>query len=99
MFRKVDTLGRLHIPKKISTRLGLVECDSVEITIEYGKICIKKFQENIDINAMPYIGIVRNVSLVNRVVIPKDYLYTLKITPNTDLDLVLDGNVLRISKV
>lgn len=41
----------------------------------------------------------RKVDTLGRLHIPKDYLYTLKIAPNTDLDLVLDGNVLRISKV
>ena len=99
MLRYLSDAGRLYIPRNLGRTLGLIDKDCLEITIEYGSICLKKFDKNMDINKAPYVGIIRQIDYLNKISIPKDYLCTLEIAPNTALDLVLDGKTLRLSKL
>lgn len=45
MVRRLDDLGRLVIPKEIRRMYKMKEGDSIEIYIDNGKICIRKYDE------------------------------------------------------
>ncbi len=42
--RKVDQLGRVVIPKKIRTTLGIAEKDGLEIFMDSDKIILQKYE-------------------------------------------------------
>lgn len=92
--RKMDRLGRIGIPSKVSKKLGFLENQELEITIEYGEICIKKFQRE-DVQKKQYVGIVRKMDPVNRVCIPREYLDVLKIEPGNDVCLTVEDGIIR----
>jgi len=89
--RKIDKLGRVKIPIKFSKRMGLEKFQQVEVTIEYGLICIRKFDE-INLKDRPYIGIVRCLDELERFCIPNEYFEVLKIPKDIRVQFVLDGD-------
>lgn len=93
--KRIDSLRRLVIPKKICTKFNMKEYQELELTIEYGHICIKIFDSN-DISKRPYVGIVRKLDSLNRIVIPAEYLKCLEITQYTllSMDIVNDKIVI-----
>ena len=93
--RKLDKLRRVTIPTALFKMLKFKEFQEVEITIEYGFICIKAFDSN-EIAKRPHIGVVRNLDYLKRIVIPAEYLKVLKIEPDTELIITLDGAELKI---
>ena len=44
--RRVDDLGRVVIPKEIRRNLGIREGDPLEIFVENGCICLRKYDPN-----------------------------------------------------
>lgn len=44
--RRVDDLGRIVIPKEIRRNLGIREGDPLEIFVENGCICLRKYDPN-----------------------------------------------------
>ena len=44
--RRVDDLGRIVIPKEIRRNLGIREDDPLEIFVENGCICLRKYDPN-----------------------------------------------------
>lgn len=44
--RRVDDLGRVVIPKEIRRNLGIHEGDPLEIFVENGCICLRKYDPN-----------------------------------------------------
>ncbi len=95
--RKFDALGRLVIPAKICHELQFEKSQKVEITIEYGKICIKKYKQR-DIQKVPYLGIIRALDSLNRVVIPSEYVRVCKIEKGDNLKISMLGEKIEISK-
>ncbi len=95
--RKMDYLRRVAIPKEFSRKLKFVERQQLDITIQYGKIHIKKFEEG-DLEKRPYVGIVRNIDNLTRVTIPVEYLRLLCIRPGDTVNIELEGEVIKISK-
>lgn len=71
--RKIDSIGRIVIPAKWRKEKRFKAWQAVEITIEYGKICVRKYEKK-DASTVPYIGMVRCLDEVNRVCIPKEYI-------------------------
>ncbi|MBE5822265.1 MAG: hypothetical protein E7311_06760 [Clostridiales bacterium] len=101
MYRRMDSLGRLTLPRKFMDDLAYAPYQPVEIIMEYGKIAIRKFEENeVNVARLPKFGIVRKLDVVNRVVIPKEYFYFLGIRSGERqlLNVDLIGNVIYISK-
>lgn len=80
---------RICIPQKMCKELNFSECEEVEITIEYGYLCVKKFDAQ-EISKKPYIGIVRKLDLQHCLRIPTEYLKTLHILPNRYVQFELD---------
>lgn len=96
--RKITKGRRLNIPSKFLDELELsAEWQEVELTIEYGKICIKKFERE-NIQKKPYIGIVRELDDLRRVVIPAEYLRVLGIERGDILQLRLEGKVIKVQR-
>ena len=46
IIRRVDDLGRVVIPKEIRRNLGIREGDPLEIFVENGCICLRKYDPN-----------------------------------------------------
>lgn len=44
--RRMDDLGRVVIPKEIRRNLGIRERDPLEIFVENGCICLRKYDPN-----------------------------------------------------
>lgn len=97
--RKITKGRRLNIPSKFLDELELsAEWQEVELTIEYGKICIKKFERE-NIQKKPYIGIVRELDDLRRVVIPAEYLRVLKIEIGDIIQLRLEDKVIKVQRL
>lgn len=92
----IDELGRLLIPVKIRRELQFEAYQEVEITIEYGKICIKKYEQQ-DIKKVPYLGMIRALDKQDRLVIPRDYMRVCKIERYREVEISLVGEKIEIS--
>lgn len=95
--RKLDRIGRIVIPKKIFRELNFSEWQDTEITIEYGKICIKAYKED-EIEKRPYVGIVRSLEQLHRLTIPTEYLKVLGIEKGTYCSLSIEDEKIIVSK-
>lgn len=73
MCRKIDPVRRINIPIDFFNELRLYVGQAMELTIEYGDICFKPFDEK-DIKKRSFVGIVRYIDSFHRVPIPSDYL-------------------------
>ena len=90
--RKIDQLGRVRIPIKVTRKLEVSEGQEMEIIMEYGRICIKKFQRE-NIQERPYVGIVRKLDELNRLTIPRCYIDWLKIELGTHVKLEFENEI------
>ena len=91
--------GRVYIPSRFKKAMGMCPKDLAEITFEYGKVIVKKFERK-DILLRPNIGIVRNLSSDCHVSIPREYLSILSIKgklPKKFILRIVDRNKLEIS--
>lgn len=70
----------------------------LNLLIEYGKICIKKFERE-NIQKKPYIGIVRELDDLRRVVIPAEYLRVLEIEIGDIIQLRLEDKVIKVQRL
>lgn len=92
--RFIDGLGRIKIPIKVTRKLNYMpktstNAQKLEITLEYGKICLRKFEEK-DIEKRSNVGIVRSVDDCSRVVIPPEFRTILNIDKYTELNGEVD---------
>lgn len=88
---KLDNARKIFIPRKLCNLLKIKEHQEVELTIEYGCICIKKFDSN-NIASRPHVGVVRYLDAQHRVVIPKEYLNCIHIELDSKLQLDFRNN-------
>lgn len=95
LWRSLDSLGRVVIPNEFFKELELSPAQEMEITIEYGEICIKKFQSE-DFKSRPFVGFVRKLDVLHRVVIPSEYLNLLEIERKNMLALRMENGVVKV---
>lgn len=96
LIRTLDKLRRICIPKDFLNNLNI--WSYVELTIEYGQICIKKFEFN-DLKSRRFIGIVRKIDSLNRIVIPMEYLSILGISTEKQILMYLEDNMIKIQEI
>ena len=96
---KIDSQRRLFFPEWICERYAITEYQPLEITIEYGGICIKKFESSEDVLNKPYTGIVRKTTSKCRLSIPKEFCEVLGIDQDSLLIVDLKNNKIRLKKV
>ena len=89
MQRRLDNKGRITIPISLFRKLGFDDKQLVEITVEYGKICLKKFYK-FCIQDIAFIGIVRPLDAYRRLNIPVDYLKILDIDLGYSFEVTFD---------
>lgn len=88
----VDKVGRFRIPKDVVRNLldsEDEEYQEFEITLEYGKICIRKFDYN-DFEKKQFVGAIKVLDSENRLVIPQDYRKLLDISQYSPLNSEVD---------
>lgn len=95
--RKLDNLGRIVIPKSFFRKLNFSEWQEVEITIEYGKICVKAYKDD-GMEKRPYVGVVRGLDQLHRLTIPTEYLKILDMEKRIYYKLSLGAGKIIISK-
>ncbi|MCI9015568.1 MAG: hypothetical protein HFJ53_00105 [Clostridia bacterium] len=93
--RKLDQLGRVCIPSKFFNELNLSKKEKMEITIEYGEICIKRFNAKA-IKKREYIEIVRILDQLNRITLPAEYLDILGIKRGNVISLTMEEETIKI---
>ena len=93
--QKIYSKGRLTIPKEFREELKIGKWEKMELTIEYGRICIKPYSCS-DITQLPYVGIVRMMTEQNRIIIPKEYLEVCGIEENEAVLLSLSGEKIEV---
>ena len=96
-FRRLDRLHRIAIPKQFYDKLELYVGQPMEITVEYGNICMKPFDYT-DINSKPYVGIVRRIDEVHRVTIPAEYLNVTQFLTGIKYPIIELYNTIRLCK-
>lgn len=97
ILRKIDSMRRIAIPSAVFRELGFTMWQEVEIKIEYGTICIRKFDRK-NIQERECIGIVRNfLDEVHHVVIPVEYLKVLGIEKNTMVSLTVENDTIKLN--
>lgn len=67
-----DKCGRIHIPSHFLKEMGLSKRDEVQVSIEYGRICVRKFERE-KLRQYSHIGIVRKLDNLDRICIPREY--------------------------
>lgn len=87
---KINSLRRVKIPTYLLKELNFSKRQEVEISLQYGKICIRKF-ENQDLQTRPFVEIVRNLDPEGRVVIPSEYLNLLEFNLGDVVNLELEN--------
>ena len=92
--RFIDSIGRIRIPRKIGRALGYkpktqTDCQRVEVTLEFGKICIRKFEKE-GFEKRANVGLIRPVDINSRVVIPPEYRNILGIDEYSPIDGEVD---------
>ena len=99
IWRKLDELSRVVIPRECLEKMGLDQnkVNQCEITIEYGKIHIRKFDPS-NIGERPFIGIVRCTDPLMRVCLPKEYIRVLGIATDSKVKISLEGESVVISQ-
>lgn len=93
--RKIDRQGRLYIPIEILKKQNILAGQEMEIIIEYGEICLKKFSR-IDLKTRPHVGLVKKIDESNRLVIPIEFLGVLGIKRGAYVTLRLEEDVIKI---
>ena len=97
MRRKFQKFNRIGIPNKFFNELGLSQNQEMEIIFEYGQICIKKFDRE-NIQERPYIGIVKRIDNLHRLVIPIEYLSLQGIEPGEMITLEIENETIKLIK-
>lgn len=89
VIRRYDSLNRVTIPSEWCKKLNFQFSQEVEVIMEYGKISIKKYN-NQDVSKLPYFGVLRTVTTNGRLTIPAEYISLCGITNKLILDLYED---------
>ena len=97
LIRKINEVGAIVIPNQWFKMLKFQKIQAVKMTIEYGKVCIKKYEHK-DISKIPYVGIVRYLTTNNKCTIPMEYVELCGLEKGK-VQLVLNGNKIEISKI
>lgn len=82
VIKKMDTLGRILLPKKMGKRMG----KDIDITVDDDIILLKPSEK------VPGVRFTRKVDTLNRVVIPSEIRERLNIQPDDKLELLLYKN-------
>ena len=75
----IDKIGRVIIPRAFRSKMGLMyqskwdKCKWVEISLEHGEICVRAFDNTTPIEERPFVGIVRPLDHLGRVIVPMEY--------------------------
>lgn len=93
--RKNDSLWRIYIPKKIINELKLSQNQEMEITLEYGEICLKKFQQE-DIRKRKFVGIVRSIDSYYRINIPREYMKLMGLKPGNKVTFKIEEETIKL---
>ena len=96
MQQRMDSLRRIHVPVEFCRNLGVDKGDELQITIEYGKIHIRKFCRK-DIEKQKYIGVVRELQSVCRITIPAEYTRVLGIKIGDPILTCMKGDAIVVS--
>lgn len=86
IIRRLNPLNRITIPIEWCEKLQFQRFQEVEVIVEYGKISIKKYN-NQDISNLPYFGVTRIIDINNRLTIPKGYVRICNLVENLILEL------------
>lgn len=97
MKTKLNSLRRIRIPLKIFNKLDFSDGQAVEISIQYGEICVVKFQKE-DLHTRPFIGIVRYLDSSLRFGLPTEYLDLLDLHLGDMVYLEVVNDVIKIKK-
>lgn len=95
--RKIESSGKIYIPIKFFRSLNFSKNQEVEIIMEYGAICIKKFSRK-NLRYKSYVGIVRRLDNKQRVSIPWEYLRLMHLKEGDTFDTMYDGGKIIIFK-
>lgn len=94
--RRIDNVGRVCIPSQFINELRLFQNQQVEITVEYGEVCIKKFQRK-DLETRQFVGIVRNLDSLHRISIPTEYIKLMGLEPGKEITLKIEKGAIKIN--
>ena len=99
LFTKIDSKRRMLIPAWVCKLYEIDQKQLLEITVEYGWLCIKKFDSEVDVSKRPYTGIIRSFYSQNRIGIPREFCELLNINEDTSLEIdVEEPNKIRFRK-
>ena len=90
-----EAVGRVRIPIQFSKQLGISAGDEVQLIIEYGKICVKKFERE-KFKDYSKLGIVRKLDSVDRICVPREYWLLLNAENANEVDIYLDDKTIVI---
>ena len=90
-----DKGGRVHIPVHFLKEIGLSTRDEVQVCIEHGKICVKKFERE-KLRQYSNVGIVRRLDKLDRICIPREYWLLFKVENACMVDIYLKGKTMVI---
>lgn len=93
--RSVDSFMRVLIPPKIMKKLRFEPEQEIEISMEYGVICIRKFEPE-NFKERPYVGIIRKIDTKTRVTIPRSYAHLMGIKKGDKVEIKEVRGVIKI---
>lgn len=83
--RRLDEIGRITLPMELRKTMNIESRDPLEIHVEKDMIVITKYDEILGES-----GIVRKIDDLGRIVLPKEFKYTLKLKLNNNLEIFTD---------
>lgn len=95
--QKIDSFRRFVIPKIYFDELHLYVGQTMEITIEHGNICMKPFYME-SIKSRPFIGMVRRIDHLHRIVIPAEYMNVVGFLTMKKYDITKENEKIIISE-
>ncbi len=98
MLRKLNKNYTVTIPHRLLYEIDWRPYDLLEITLNYGNICLRKLDPS-HYQLMEKVGIMRKLDNVKKISIPIEFLHFLNIPVGTMFDLTVDLNRSIIFKV
>lgn len=97
--RKIEqTNNRISIPSKLRKEMNISIDQPLEISIEYGLLCVQPFNGE-KIHERPFVGIVRLLDNNGRITIPSEYLEVLDYSPNDRFEVFAQNEKIIIKKI
>lgn len=93
--RKLDSLMRITIPKVFIKELEFLPEQKIEISMEYGVICIRKFKPE-NYKTRPYIGDIKKLDMINRITLPRGYANLLGLKKGDEVEIDIVRGVIKI---